>query len=140
MNYEYLASVPQSVLTTSAFFFVAICFIGMFVSLVATIGYYIDGYYQESIAALCLLIVFGLASYGLQFWEKPVPKYETVTATLTESGFTREERTGKHSTATAGYLAYEIQDGSGMIYYHRIGNGSVSSTRIVLYKVAKDQK
>lgn len=140
MNYEYLASVPQSVITTSAFLLIVICFIGMFVSLIATVGNYIEGDYRESVAALSLLIVFGLGSYVLQFWEKPAPKYETVTATLTESGFTREERTGKHSTATAGYLAYEIQDGSGMIYYHRIVNGSVSATRIVLYKVAKEAK
>ncbi len=79
-----------------------------------------------------------LCIYMTTGWRNPAPDYEKVTAVLADAGFTREEKSSKSSYVTAGYLAYEIEDGSNMVYYHRIGNGSVAAGRIYLYKVKKD--
>lgn len=88
--------------------------------------------------ALVVAVVMAGGAIKTTDWKEPAPDYEKVTARLTDSGFTRDEKSGKSSYVTAGYLAYGIEDGSNLIYYQRIGNGSVAAERIYLYKVKKD--
>lgn len=137
MSFEYLASAPQSVITFPAILLMITSGLGSGLLASWALGLWAEDETKASAFSLIAAICLASVAYCMQFWTTPVPKYETVTATLTDAGFSREERSGKNSKFVAGYLAYEIQDGSGLIYYYRIVGGSVVSKTITLYKVAK---
>lgn len=137
MNYEYLASTPYVAMTFTAVVMMVVLIVGALFFTSAAISEAFEGKPKSALISLIIAVFMTGGSIKLSDWKEPSPDYEKVTARLTDSGFTRDEKSGKSSYVTAGYLAYIIEDGSNLIYYQRIGNGSVAAERIYLYKVSK---
>lgn len=138
--YEYLVSAETEQLSTLGFFLTV--FFGP-LSVVLIMGF-IAALLNKEWKDAASVFIFGCVSALIAYWginhHHPIPEYTTVTATRTDGEFSRQEKSGKHSTTVAGYIPYLIQDGSDLIYYHKITGGSVISENIVLYKVKKAEK
>lgn len=140
MTYEYLAQAPYVGVTFFAAMAIAFFAVGALFFIMAMMKSLADGEFKLGSVFFILTLILSGGAFLASGIKEPERSYEMVTAKLTDSGFTRDEKTGKHSYATAGYLAYAIEDGSNLIYYQRIGDGSVIAERIYLYKVKKESK